>query len=126
MVANRVDVCSLRCWCGSQDLVHGLAGGKFVDDLVEVADLLHEWLLDVLDAYTAYRTRDQARVLVECSLAEEVSKRCLLIEVTLQGGWVEPGEPYDDLVEFVFRPALFLLWGPKTVSWLVMRRFDTR
>ena len=40
---------------GAQDLVHRLALRQLVDELVQVADLLHERIVDILDACAANR-----------------------------------------------------------------------
>ena len=39
----------------ARDLFHRLALGQLVDELVQVADLLHERIFDILDAYAATR-----------------------------------------------------------------------
>ena len=47
-----------HCQCGAlgpQDLVHRLALGQFVDQLVQVANLLHQRILDVFDPHPAHR-----------------------------------------------------------------------
>ena len=60
---------------------------------------------------TPHPAGDQARVLVEGSCAEELFEGRLLVEVPFNCGLVEPGEPSDDLVEFVLRAALLLSLG---------------
>ena len=50
---------------GAQDLLHGLALGQLVHQLVEVADLLHQRVLHLLDADPAHDTGDERGVRVE-------------------------------------------------------------
>src|SRR3954471_22316547 len=58
-----------------QDLVHRLAPSELVDELVEVADLLHQRVLDVLDADPADHTVDRGCLRVEVRVGEEVLER---------------------------------------------------
>ena len=72
-----------RCPAGltisPQHLLHRLALGELVDELVEVADLLHQRVLDLLDADPAHRPGDQRGVRVERRVGEEVLERRLLV-----------------------------------------------
>ncbi len=43
----------------AEDLFHCLALGEFVDEFIEVADLSHHWLLNLLDADAAYDAGNQ-------------------------------------------------------------------
>ena len=65
----------LRPAVSPQDLLHRLALGEFVDQLVELADLLHQRVLDRLDAHAADDALDQRRVRVSAGAsAKKVSK----------------------------------------------------
>src|SRR6476620_8626546 len=49
----------LRPWLGSQDLVHRLTLGQFIDEFVEVTNLSHCWLLNFFDANAADHAFDR-------------------------------------------------------------------
>ena len=76
-----------------QDLLHRLALGQLVDELVEVADLLHQRIVDVLDADAAHDPGDRRGVRVELGLGEERPRTSSAVEVLLQRRVVVPGEP---------------------------------
>src|SRR6476646_2203668 len=50
---------------GAEDLLHRPALGELVHELVEVADLLHQRVLDLLDAHSADHACDQPSVRVQ-------------------------------------------------------------
>ena len=82
-----------------QNLMHLLAFGEFVDEFVEVADLLHKGVLDVLDADAADGAGDEGGV--------GVPLRGLFVKVAHGRAFLDlfrearPGitrQPADDLV----------------------------
>ena len=92
-----------------QDLAHRPALGQFVDELVEVADLLREGILDVFDADPADEAPDlgavrmQGRGLVEEPLEVNIDR-----DVAIQVRAAVAGEPTDDRVDVLAR-AVFAL-----------------
>src|SRR5690554_4458505 len=83
----------------AQHLRHRLAPSQLVDELVEVADLLHEGVLDLLDPHAADHPRDLVDPRVELGVGEELLERRPGVQVTLERRLVEPGQPLDDLVQ---------------------------
>ena len=69
---------------GPQDLVHRLSLGELVDQLVEVADLLHQWIVDVFDTHPADHSCDQRGIRIEARGGKEVLERRALGEVMAQ------------------------------------------
>jgi hypothetical protein len=67
-----------------QDLLHRLAAGELVDQQVEVADLLHERILDLLYPHPADDPRDERDVRVESRIDEEVLESGVLCHMMLQ------------------------------------------
>src|SRR5687767_11954222 len=61
-----------RARSASQDLAHRLALGELVDQLVQVTDVAHQGVLDLLDADAADRPGDQRRIRVELRVGEEL------------------------------------------------------
>ena len=43
----------------TQDLLHGLTLRQFIDELIQIADLLHQRVLDVFHAHTADKACNQ-------------------------------------------------------------------
>lgn len=92
---------------GSQDLFHRLPLREFVDELIEVADVLHEGVLDFLHADAADGALDLGAVWVEAGgLGEEGLERGLGIELVPQGGGGVAGQPVDDPVNLLLRSVL--------------------
>src|SRR5699024_94498 len=98
-----------RAGSAPEDLLHLLALGQFVDELVHPADLLHQRILDILDSDAADHARDQVDVLVQGRGGREKS---LQVDAGIDGG-AEPRnvmtrEPREHLVEFFDGAALAL------------------
>jgi hypothetical protein len=62
---------------GAQYFLERLAACQLIDELVEVADLLHEGILDLLDAHTTDDARDERDVRVDVGVAKELLERRL-------------------------------------------------
>jgi hypothetical protein len=80
----------------AQSLVHRLAPRQLIDQLVEVADLPHQRVVDLLDAHPTDRAGDRR------------GTRRARGQMTLQGGFVEAGEPLDDAMQLRLRAPLLL------------------
>src|SRR5690606_4320716 len=87
-------------------LLHRLALRELVDQLVEIADLLHQRVLDLLDADPADDTLDQAAVRVDPGSGEELLERRAGGKAPRQLSLVVPGQPADHLVQLSLRPSL--------------------
>src|SRR5690606_15363900 len=82
------------------DPVERLARGEFVDDLVELAQLAFERVLDLLDAIAADHAGDQVAVRVELrSLREEGLEVGLARNLIGEARGVVSRQPFDHLVE---------------------------
>ena len=84
-VANRNTDRSLHT-ASAQNLLHGLALGQFVDQLVQVADLLHQRVLHLLYEDTAHDAFDQCRVRMD----ERRSTGLAQIRDTVSDLWPRP------------------------------------
>ena len=83
-----------------QDLLHRLTLGEFVDEFVHVADLLHQGVLDVLDADAADDAFDQGSLGIHGGgVGEEGLEVDLVLDLLLEAGGVIAGQPTDDLVD---------------------------
>lgn len=100
------------CGAGSQraeDLLHRLASGKLVNELVEVADLLHERVADLLYADAADHAGDELpRRIQRRSLGEEPLEVRALLQLRAELARAVPGQPAQDLVNLFLRPAFLL------------------
>src|SRR5262245_56616483 len=96
----------------AEDLFHRLALGELVDEFVEVADLAHHRLLNLLHADAAYDVVDQkARRVHLRRVREEILKACLLRKLGFQRGLAVAGEPAEDLADLGPGAALLLRLG---------------
>ena len=76
--------------------------GEFVDQLVEPADLLHQRIVDRLDAHAADDAGDPLRVgMQRRRLGEEGREVRAAVELPLQAGGVVAGQPEDHAVDLV-------------------------
>src|SRR5215468_5695082 len=90
--ANIEKPCSLP-----QDLVHGLSFGQFIHQLVQVTDLLHELILNLLHPIAADHAGNLGDVGVNpwCP-GEESLEVDLLVDLLLQRLFIVAREPLDD------------------------------
>src|SRR5215218_10486971 len=101
-------------WCApglrrAEDLLHRLASGKLVDELVEVADLLHEWVLDFFYADAADHAGDELpRRVQRGSFGEEPLEVRALLQLRVEFALAVAGQPAQDRVNLLLRPALLL------------------
>src|SRR5262245_44261865 len=96
----------------AEDLFHRLALGEFVDEFVEVADLAHHRLLNLLHADAAYDAGDHKAGRVHLRrVREEILKARLLRKLDFQRGLAVAGEPAEDLVDLAPGAALLLRLG---------------
>jgi hypothetical protein len=103
---------SLRARLFAKDLFHRLALGEFVDEFVEVADLAHHRLLNLLHADAAYDAGDQRAGGVHLRrVREEILEARLLRKLGFQRGLAVAGEPAEDLVDLGPGAALLLRLG---------------
>jgi hypothetical protein len=84
----------------AEDIFHRLALSEFVDEFVEVADLAHHRLLNLLHADAAYDAGDQkARRVHLWRAREEILEARLLGKLGFQRGLAVACEPAEDLVD---------------------------
>src|SRR6516164_8276560 len=95
-----------------QDLVHGLSPGQFIHQLVQVTDLLHELILDLLHPIAADHAGDLGHVRVDpwCP-GEESLEVDLLVDLLLQRLFIVAREPVDDGMHLLLRTTLLLHLG---------------
>jgi hypothetical protein len=97
---------------GSKDFLHGPALGQFIDELVEITDLLHELIFDFFDAVAADQAGDLGDVRVDLGcLSEEGFEVDFVQQELLEGFFVVAGEPVDDGVQLFFGTAFFFDLG---------------
>lgn len=94
-----------------EDLLHLAAFGQLVYELVEVADLAGEGVVDLLDAVTADHAFDECCIGVDGGLLKEGGKGGFVVDECLQAALVEAREPLNDLVQLGYGSALFLHFG---------------
>ena len=95
-----------------QDLVHGLSLGQFIHQLVQVTDLLHEPILDLLHPITADHAGDLRDVRVdEWRAGEESLEVDLFVDLLLQRLFIVAREPVDDGMHLLLRTTLLLRLG---------------
>src|SRR5690606_28672478 len=93
----------------AQDLVHRLPLRELVDQLVEVADLAHERIFDLLHAHATDHAFDElARRVKLRGLVEEQLEILLLLQLALQLSLAVASLPADDRIHLVTRAALLL------------------
>src|SRR4051812_18491055 len=74
-----------------QDFLDRLSLGKFVDQLIEIADLAHGRLFDVFDTYAADHARDQRPGWVHLGrLREEILELVLFASTESRLSWLCP------------------------------------
>src|SRR5262245_30323475 len=96
----------------AEDLFHCLALGEFVDEFVEVADLAHHRLLNLLHTDAAYDAGDQkAKRVHPRRVCEEIFEARLLRKLSFQRGLTVAGEPAEDLVDLGPGAILLLRLG---------------
>ena len=92
----------------AEDLLHRLASGKLVNELVEVADLLHERVPDLLYADAADHAGDELpRRIQRRSLGEEPLEVRALLQLRAELARAIAGQPAQDLVNLLLRPTFF-------------------
>src|SRR5581483_880506 len=107
-VVHRERACE-RARLFAKDLFHRPALGEFVDEFVEVADLAHHRLLDLLHADAAYDAGDQKAGRVQLRrVREEILEARLLRKLGFQRGLAVAGEPAEDLIDLGPSAALLL------------------
>jgi hypothetical protein len=95
-----------------QNLVHGLSLGQLIHELVEVANVSHEVILDVLHANAADEARDLGDVRVDpWGAREESFEIYLFVDLILQRLFIVAGEPVDDVMQFLPGTSLLLDLG---------------
>lgn len=90
----------------AQDLLQRLTPREFVYELVEVADLSHQWVVDLLYLHSAHDACDERGIRVQRRVGKELRERRPVRETAAQRRLVEAGQPSDDLVEFRLRATL--------------------
>ena len=73
-----------------QDLVHRLPLGELVDELVQVADLLHQRIVDVLDPHPAHHARDRRCMGWSAASAKKSSKVVPAARWSSKAAWSKP------------------------------------
>ena len=96
-------------WSLPQDLLHRPAPGELVDQLVQVADLPHQRVFDVLDPDAAHHARDQRAVRMQGrGLGKKGRDVDLPLDLLLQARLVIARQPADDPVDLFIRALLSL------------------
>src|SRR5688572_28462626 len=92
-----------------KDLLHGPALGQLIHELVQVTDVAHQRVLDLLDAHAADGARDLAGVWIEAGrLVEEGLEVALPFDLFRQRLPAVARQPADDLVHLLLLPPLLL------------------
>lgn len=95
-----------------QDFLHLFALREFVDQLVEIADLAHQRLLDLFDPHAADNALDQFPRRIEFRrLGEEGLEVGLLFDMRIERSLRVARQPADDLVDLGLGPVLLLCLG---------------
>ena len=90
-----------------QNLFHRFSFGEFIDQFVQIADLLHQRVFDFLHANAAHDAFDQRPVWIQgWRLGEKGFKVIPLFELLLQSRQGIASQPADGLVDFFLR-AIF-------------------
>src|SRR5262249_958492 len=104
----------------AQNLLHGFALGELVDELVQIADFPHGFVLDFFHPNAADHACNQARVRLEARrLGIERLNVNFPVDCFLQAFRRMPGEPADYFVHFRLRPTFAL-------GFLYVHRIDAR
>ncbi len=91
----------------AKDALHLLSSGKFIDELVEIADFLHEWIGNVLHSHPTYEPTDKADIRVQSGrLVKEGLEGDASVNDLLEPRASVTREPGDDLVQLLFRSSL--------------------
>src|SRR5690606_29421956 len=97
---------------GAEYLVHRFALGEFIDQFIEVADVLHQGLLDLLHAHPADDAGDQRALWIGLRrLLEKISETGFLLQVRFQRRLAISRQPADNFVDLRFCAALLLGLG---------------
>lgn len=87
-----------------QDFLHLLTFRQLINQLIQIADLLHQRILDRFDAHPAHHPLDQRAVRMDrWSLSKKGFKIVSLFDLFLQTGLVITCQPANNLVNFCFR-----------------------
>lgn len=90
-----------------QDLLHRSSFCQFINQLVQIAYFLHQWIFDFLYAHTAHYAFDKCAIRVNAwRLSEEGFKIVSLFDLLLQSSVVIARQPANDLVDFFLSAIL--------------------
>src|SRR5690349_3967121 len=96
----------------SQDLLHLLALGQFIDEFVEIANLPHRGLFDLFDADTADDTfYERSCGIHSRGFGEERFEIDLVLQYLFELALAVAGEPEDDFIHFGLRASFSLRLG---------------
>jgi hypothetical protein len=103
-----------------QYLIHRLAFRELINQLVEVANLPHEWGVNLFHAYAAHNAFDKRRIwMKQWRVGKEGLKIAFTFDLALQLRLVIACQLADDLINFFFRAVL-------AFSFLNIHRVDAR
>ena len=78
---------------GAEDFLHGFAFGEFVDEFVEIANLLDEGIGELFDTVAANGAGDEGGIGVELSLVEKVFESRFVFDEGLQFLGIKTSKP---------------------------------
>lgn len=95
----------------AQDFLHGFSAGELIDEFVEPAYFLHQRVFDGLYTDAAHEARNFRHVGVQGRRVEEFRERGARLQVMLQGGVIEAGQPQNNLIHLFLRAPFPLRLG---------------
>src|SRR5262252_7923787 len=104
MAARRRLSVTLGARLPSQDLLHRLSLCQFVDELVQVANLLHQRVVHLFYANAANRARDERSVRVHCRrLCKKGLEVNSPVDLSPQSFLFVASEPANNLIDLASR-----------------------
>src|SRR5262245_21194775 len=90
-----------------QNLIHRFSFSELINELVEVANLQHEWVFNHFHAYAAHNAFDKRRIwMKQWRFGKEGLKVAFKFDLALQFRLVVARQPTDDVINFFFRAVL--------------------
>ena len=90
-----------------QNLIHRLSFRELIDELVEVANLPHEWVFNRFHAYAAHNAFDKRSIwMKQWRVGKEGLKVAFKFDLALQFRLAVARQPADDVINFFFRAVL--------------------
>src|SRR5918911_238989 len=90
-----------------QNLIHRLSLRELINQLVQVANLPHEWVFNLFHAYAAHNAFDKRSIWIkQWRFGKEGLKVAFKFDLALQFRLAVARQPADDLINFFFRAVL--------------------